>query len=441
VQALKISENKRFLVTEDGVPFFWLADTAWELFNRLNREEVDFYLLNRAKKRFNVIQAVALAEFDGLRTGNAYRRKPFLQTENGEFDPSKPDLEGEYSYWDHVDYVVDKAESLGLYIALLPTWGDKYNIKWGKGPVIFSADNAFAYGEWIGKRYKHKSNIIWVLGGDRPLEQLIHYSIIRAMALGIKKGDEGEHLITFHPMGGYSSSDYVHDEKWLDFNMIQSGHGYDWDNYRKITLDYNKKPIKPTLDGEPRYEDHPINFRAQNGYYNDNDVRQSLYWSVFSGGFGVTYGHHSVWGINIEPGEYFTLHWRDALDRPAAFQVEHIRALLESRPFLERIPDQSLLVNELAWSDHIRATRGYSYIFAYTPLGKAIDINMGKITGDMIKASWFDPRTGKINTIGEYENTGVVKFIPPSSGYGNDWVLILDDANRNSAIIRYIAEK
>ena len=38
-QKLKVSENKRFLVTEDGKPFFWMADTAWELFHRCSKEE------------------------------------------------------------------------------------------------------------------------------------------------------------------------------------------------------------------------------------------------------------------------------------------------------------------------------------------------------------------------------------------------------------------
>ena len=45
---LKVSENHRFLVYEDGRPFFYLGDTAWELFHRLNREEADRYLENRA---------------------------------------------------------------------------------------------------------------------------------------------------------------------------------------------------------------------------------------------------------------------------------------------------------------------------------------------------------------------------------------------------------
>ena len=69
---ITVSENRRFLVTETGAPFFWLADTNWEIFHRLTIEEVEFFLKNRQRKGFNVIQAVALAEFDGLHTPNAY---------------------------------------------------------------------------------------------------------------------------------------------------------------------------------------------------------------------------------------------------------------------------------------------------------------------------------------------------------------------------------
>src|SRR4051812_5828073 len=68
---LKVSDNKRFLVTEDGKPFFYLGDTAWELFDRLNREEADRYLVRRAQQGFTVIQAVAIAELDGHTTANA----------------------------------------------------------------------------------------------------------------------------------------------------------------------------------------------------------------------------------------------------------------------------------------------------------------------------------------------------------------------------------
>jgi hypothetical protein len=162
--ALKVSENKRFLVTADGQPFFWLGDTAWELFHRLNREEADRYLRNRAERRFTVIQTVALAELDGLSDPNPYGHRPLLNN-----DPATPDVRDgpNNDYWDHVDYIVDRAAELGMYIGFLPTWGDKWNIRKGAGPEVFTPQNAEAYGAWLGKRYKDRTNIIWILGGDR----------------------------------------------------------------------------------------------------------------------------------------------------------------------------------------------------------------------------------------------------------------------------------
>src|SRR5690348_4146534 len=114
LERLKVSENKRFLVQEDGLPFFWLADTAWELFHKLNREEADEYLRNRASLNFNVVQAVALGELDGIDGANAYGRRPLKRNARGQYDPSLPDLDGDDHYWTHVDYIVDQAASYGL---------------------------------------------------------------------------------------------------------------------------------------------------------------------------------------------------------------------------------------------------------------------------------------------------------------------------------------
>ena len=121
--ALRVASSGRTLETVEGEPFFYLADTAWELFHRLDRDEAHLYLEDRAEKGFTVIQAVALAEMDGLRTPNAYGHTPL-----SELDPARPTVvEGpENDYWDHVDFVIELAESLGLRIGLLPTWGDKW---------------------------------------------------------------------------------------------------------------------------------------------------------------------------------------------------------------------------------------------------------------------------------------------------------------------------
>jgi len=134
--------------------------TVNNLLSHKDLKDAEEYLIDRAKRRFNVILGVALAECDGLRTENAYGSFSLLKNEAGDYDPTMPDLAGDYSYWDHIDYVIDKANELGLYIGFLPTWGDKFNLYWGKGPVIFNSENARAYGQWLGERYKNKTNKI-----------------------------------------------------------------------------------------------------------------------------------------------------------------------------------------------------------------------------------------------------------------------------------------
>lgn len=425
---LKVSGNKHFLVKEDGSPFFYLGDTAWELFHRLNRDDAKFYLANRAAKGFTVIQAVVLAEFDGLTVPNAYGHLPL---ENN--DPAKP-IE---AYFQDVDYVVNQAEQLGLWVGMLPTWGDKWNKKWGVGPEIFTPANAATYGEFLGKRYKEKP-VIWILGGDRSPETDRHREIIRALAKGLRKGDDGAHMITYHPQGSNNSAEWFHNEDWLDFNMIQSGHAAaNLPNYEAIQKNYNVTPTKPTLDGEPRYEDHPINWKPAQGWFDDWDVRQAAYWSLLAGACGHTYGNHDIWQFwqsDRKPVASARTPWRKAIDQPGAFQLGHARKLFESRPYQKLAPDQSVLVDDPgAGAAHIQAARADdgSFMFVYTPMGQPFSIKMGKFPGSRVNASWFDPRTGASTFIGLFPTLGVHKFEPSSGGRGNDWVLVLDDATKD----------
>ncbi len=103
---LKVSSNSRFLEFENGKPFFYLGDTAWELFHRLNKADAEKYLENRRAKGFTVIQAVALAELDGLNTPNMEGEKPLVDN-----NPAKPNEK----YFAHVDWVIRKAEDKGIF--------------------------------------------------------------------------------------------------------------------------------------------------------------------------------------------------------------------------------------------------------------------------------------------------------------------------------------
>ena len=429
---LKVSDNKRFLVTADGKPFFWLGDTAWELFHRLNREEAEKYLKNRADKGFTVIQAVALAELDGLHDPNPYGELPL---END--DPTKP----REAYFQHVDFIINKAAELGLYIGLLPTWGDKvFKDRWGMGPEIFNTENAKVYGRWIGNRYKNKKNVIWIIGGDRnPDEKGV--ATWRAMAAGIVEGAGGHDkaLMTFHPQpnglqdGG--SSKWFHKDAWLDFNMFQTGHCRENNVWDRVQVVYNREPFKPVLDGETLYEDHPVCFNAKDlGTSSAYDIRKHAYFDVFAGAFGHTYGCHDIWQMyapNRTPvnGPHFP--WYVALDLPGASQMKFLRRLIESRPMLDRVPDQTLIKEAMGANDRIQATRGKDYIFIYTAQGKPVTVNLAKISGNETTAFWYNPKNGETKDDGRFQNSGQKVFTPPSSGYGHDWVLVIDDASKN----------
>lgn len=432
---LRLSENKRFLVTADGQPFFWLGDTAWELFHRLNREEAERYLQNRAKRRFTVVQAVVLAELDGLAEPNPYGHLPLHDS-----DPARPNE----AYFAHVDWIVARANALGMYVGLLPTWGDKWNRKWGVGPEVFTPDNAYRYGEWLGRRYKD-AGIIWIAGGDRPIESDAHREIVQAMARGLRAGDEGAHLITFHPPGGNGSSTWFHGAEWLDFNMRQNGHVPEFTGrYDRTRADYDLMPVKPVIDGEPIYEDHPVSFDAKKlGHSISSDVRRPLYWNLFTGAFGHTYGHHSVWQMwtpDRKPINDPLMPWHEAIEQPGAAQMQHGRALMESRPFLTRVPDPDIVVTDRVPTSvpgegryRFVATRDAdgSYAMVYAPVGRPFSVRMSAISGSRVKAWWFNPRTGAATAIGTFPNTGEREFMPPDKGEMIDWVLVLDDESRD----------
>lgn len=396
---VRVNDERTRLQTVDGQPFFWLADTAWQMTHVLDRDEIDLYLQTRARQRFNVVQVVCLAEFGGLVDPNAYGHYALK-----DFDPTQP----QDAYFEHIDWAIARAAELRIYVALLPTWGDKFNPKWHKKDPrkIFTPENAHVYGQWIGRRYKDVPSIVWVLGGDRHLETDEHRQIVRAMAEGIKKSDGGAHAMTFHPPGGSSSSQWVQDEAWLDFHMLQSGHtGRDPANWNMIAADLAREPKRPVLDGEPCYEDHPCfrpNWSEFDGWFNDYDVRKAAWRALFAGACGHTYGCHDVWQF-FDPVKRDAINrartpWQDAINLPGAYHMQYVRALADSRP----------------------ANVGKRWESLYITAGK----DAGFFRNKSYRVALFDPRNGEMTDAG-VSNAGkeVVAQLP--SG-GPDWVVVLD---------------
>ena len=449
-QRLKVSANHHFLIYEDGTPFLYLGDTAWELFHKLNREEAVYYLKNRAEKGFTIIQAVILAEMGGLSIPNAYGEVPLIN-----LDPQKPNEK----YFTHVDFIVNEAQKLGLFVGMLPTWGDKVCGSYGGEPVIFTETTAASYGEFLGMRYKNKP-IVWILGGDRDVENETEQKVWRAMAMGIKNGSGGNQLISYHPRGTGSSQQWLNNEPWMDFNMYQSGHGKRYNEvYRYAETLIATTPMKPFVDAEPAYEDIPIRFwdysekktslkfpsaildsnkiiskrdYFASGYFNSHDTRVHAYWNFLSGACGYTYGNNAIWQMFKKGGSMMIpclYDWREALERPGANTMRYIKHIFELRSFSELIPDKTIVVGQNQKDSlHIQSaiSANISFALVYLSVGQKVSIDLKRLKHTVI-ASWYNPKDGTVRKIGEFKNSGVWNFIPPSSGPDNDWLLVLDD--------------
>jgi hypothetical protein len=413
--SLQVSPNGRYLQFATGEPFFWMADTGWELFHRASREDARHYLDTRAEQGFTVIQAVALAEKGGLDVPTPAGHLPLVDE-----DPARPAVEPgpDNDYWDDVDYMIDYANDEGMYVALWVAWGSMAE----DGPEVLDGDNARAYGEFLGERYGHR-DVIFVLGGDREAHEGGNTpEVWSALADGIRSTDAGQHLISYHPWGEESSTDmWSNDDAVLDFNMIQSGHKEKPLEAiaEQLSQVYEMSPPMPVLDAEARYEEHPVNWDSSVGWHVARDTRGAAYYQVFAGAFGHTYGNgavHQFWEPGMDAPYEVRDAWHHALQHEGAHQMKYLKALMLSRSFFDRIPDQSFVT-----SGDGRATRSESgsWAMVYLHRGGTVEVDLSALAGPVTRVTWFNPRTGE-----SHHGSGPgPEFTAPDS---EDWVLVLD---------------
>lgn len=425
---LEVAEGGHFFQHEDGTPFFWQADTAWLVLSRLTLDEVKEYFADRKSKGFNIAQVMVI---HSLRTATLAGRLPFIDE-----DITQPDESGTDSFWDHLDVVLTLAAEAGLYLALVPIWGS--NLKGG----AFSPADVETYAGWLARRVSAHPNIIWLNGGD--VHGTDEMEAWQRAGAALRAG-EPSRLITYHPFGRCQSSTWFHHEPWLDFNMIQSGHrdyeqtwGEDptgWkgpDSWRYVEQDYQRWPAKPTVDGEPCYEDLPRGLHDPvHGYWGHDDSRRFAYWAVFAGAAGHTYGQNAVIQVykpEYQPAYGTTMTWREGIDAPGSNDLQHLHRLLLDYPYLERIPDQTVIVGDPGFQkDRLIVTRGQDYLFAYRFTGRPYELLSGVLPGGQLRVRWMDPVTGDFTPATTIANEGTLSFTPPVGAQGNtDMVLVLD---------------
>lgn len=428
---LAVSENSRYFVDAAGEPFFWMADTAWSLPINLTRDQVVEYLDIRKSQGFNVIQTVAIFNQAGGPGPNRYGDWPYdkslmrLSVTDGA-DPNDPD---QYDYWDHLDFIIDQASARGMRVGLVPIWAH------AQVDTLLTQDNAAEYGEFIGARYRDRQ-IIWVLGGDAAASG--DENIWRAVALGIATGVTGREnyqgtVMTYHPIGGSSSTAWFRGDGWLTFDMIQGGHCLRYTERRDLLrAAYETSPTRPFLDGEPIYAHHPYCWdQAPDGYSEPIDVRRDAYWAVFAGAAGHTYGDHDVWqfaGSTDRKSELGAVgNWDSGMQDEGAWQMRNLVALMDAHPWWKGKPDNGRIVASprtgAARLQAFSAADG-SYAMVYSPDGQKFDADLSTVVAPKSALSWYDPRTGQSTRLGPLRK-GSVSYTPPTA---EDWVLVADVA-------------
>jgi hypothetical protein len=404
---LKISANRRYLVDQNNAPFLYQGDTPWSLIVGLTKEEAEEYLENRRRKGFNsLIVNLIEHKFCAHPPQNRAGDEPF--TKLGDF--STPNE----NYFAHADWVIEKAGEMGMQVVLAPIYlGYKGTDEgWYEEAVANGPAKCREYGRYVGKRYGRFPNLLWLMGGDRDPEYAL--DCLNQMALAIKEAD-GRHLFTAHVAPEHSPLDVIPGATWLDLNTTYT--------YKlvhdSLLRDYNRTPVRPFFLIESTYE----------GEHNSTPVqiRRQAYWAILCGAAGQSLGNRPIW--LFDPG------WRAAMDAEGSVSMAHLKALFDSRPWYELVPDQKHQVvteglGEFNGLDYLAAARAADggTVIAYMPSRRKVTVEMSKISGSLAKVWWFDPRTGKAESVGTFAARGAREFTPPAEG---DWVLVLDDAARN----------
>lgn len=495
MERLRVSPDGRHLESVSGEPFFWLADTAWTIAGELRWKDARDYMANRREKGFTVLQIVALdPEVD------AEMRSPVGEPALIDNDPLRPNER----YFSYLDQLIEMAAAHELHVLLLPAWGQLVvgdNWFGGVFEKLFDEEKAFAYGRWIGGRYGRHPHVLWALGGDRhPVHRGVDYRPVwRRMAEGIASGALGRELrwnvpdpgwaelmMTYHAAyavedGKCSTTSWWTDEDaWISFNMLQSGHNSGVRSYARIAEDYGRTPVKPVFDGEPNYEEMPSGFSPTAPLHGAWAVRRRAWWAMLAGAFGHTYGHACIWSMVDESrrNPHLPSTWREAMDKPGAWQMKGLKDLFVSRPWWRLTPCPEMIGHADSCgadciADHRQAAvdREGRFAIVYLTAGGTETVDLGRLEATVVHAWWFDPRTGEcrnadgtastepfarievaalpamgaeqardrrepVGTATEtlpdamFGKSGIpAVFSTPTRGDEQDWVLVLDDAD------------
>jgi hypothetical protein len=396
VWPVKVSADGRYFVDQRGTPVFWLGTTQWQLFREYTVEDARTILEKTADKGFVFAQVMLAGVGDGTKA-NVYGQKPWLND-----NPLTPNE----AYFENVDAVLRIAGANNVNISMT-----LFHQRWRK---LITADNGRAWAQWLAQRYKDVPNIVWSMTPEARPEFV---PVLRELAAGLHEGDGGAHLITFKPDPAPYSSSFIHDEKWLDFDSMQT-----WKSveliYPMVTHDYNLQPTKPVLMAEGAYE-----HGSEYGFdVTPLWIRRQAYYSYLAGA-SHTYGHNDSWRVLPT--------WKQALDAPGAVQLRILKTIFTGlNEWWCLVPDQSVFAAGAQTQGQIlnlaARHKDGKWVMVYLADKASFSLNLNKFGAAKVSARWLDPRTGDATPAGSFSNTGVRSFSTPAGW--EDALLLLEPA-------------
>jgi len=414
---LHVESGKRYLVDAQGQPFLIQGDSPWSLIVQLTEAEVDQYLDDRQARGFNTLLVNLLEhKFGSNAPNNAYGEGPFLTP--GDF--SRPSE----AYFAHADWVLNRAAQKGFLVLLVPSY-----LGYGGGPEGWYSDmlsNGSTvlrdYGRYVGRRYKDYANILWIYGGDyNPPDR----SLIRAIADGIRESDSHA-LGSAHCAPETAAIEYWGGESWLRVNNVYT--------YKLV--------YTAALQQYQRPEQLPF-FLLESNYENEHNVttrelRMQAYHALLSGAAGQVFGNNPIWHFD-GPGLFpAPVTWQQALSGSGSQSMSHVWNLFSSRNWWTLVPDaaNATLTGGLGSPDDraVAALAGdRAFAIAYVPSARDVTINLDRLAGPYVAASWYDPANGSYTTVSgsPFSASGSKTFRPTGNNGGDagDWVLVLESGN------------
>lgn len=389
--AIQHEPGKYYLSYNDGTPFFWLACTAWNGALKSTDEEWGYYLNQRKKNNYNVIQLVT-TEWRGC-DKNA---EGLTAIDGAGYIHIHPE------FFKRIDQKIDEANAKGLVVSPVVLWA----LPFGEGRQLspgytLPLEEAVLLAKYIVARYQG-NQVVWTLGGDG---RYYDDQELKWKEIGRRVFNDIDHApVTLHPHGSSWVGDIYDQEEWYTLMGYQSSHSnnkgvVDWINKGPMSEMWSKLKPMPYINMEPNYEE--IGFRIT-----AKDVRNASYWSIFATPIaGVTYGANGVWPWLAE-GEKILNHndkggvtgWRKSIDFPGSIQMGYLAEFIKKLEWWNLFPANKILITQPGeetynhWISVVKSSNDET-IVAYIP--EKAEVKLFNPKGYKYSAKWFNPVTNE----------------------------------------------